>query len=130
MSNKFDVPENIHCSKSHEYTLVEGNNATIGITDYAAEQLGEIVYVELPDAGASFQKGDVFGTVESVKAASEMYMPLSGTITEINNDLATEPELINDDPYGKGWIIKVSNINVSELEDTLSHGDYLSFVEE
>lgn len=127
MSN---IPENIYCLKSHEYVVVDGENATIGITDYAAEQLGEIVYVELPETGTKLNKGDVFGTVESVKAASEMYMPVSGTVEKVNEELETEPELINEDPYTKGWIIKVSGVNRDELKDALPHKEYLSLIEE
>lgn len=125
-----EIPDNIICSKSHEYIIVENNVATIGITSYAAEQLGEIVYVELPEIGASFSKGDTFGTVESVKAASEMYMPLSGKISEVNELLTSEPELINEDCYNRGWIVKVVDFNESDLEDTLNMEDYLTYIEE
>lgn len=125
-----EIPDNILCSRSHEYIIVENNVATIGITSYAAEQLGEIVYVELPEIGASFSKGDTFGTVESVKAASEMYMPLTGKIIEVNELLTSEPELINEDCYHRGWIAKVVDFSEADLEDTLSMEDYLTYIEE
>ena len=130
MTSKVNIPDNIYCTKSHEYVVIENDTAILGITEYASEQLGEIVYVELPDVGTKLSKGDVFGTVESVKAASELYMPLSGTISEVNEKLITEPELINEDCYNEGWIVKVSEFSEQDLEEALSMEDYLSFIEE
>lgn len=125
-----NLPENILFAKSHEYIRIDKDVAYIGITQYATEQLGEVVFVELPEVGAKLSKGDIFGTVESVKAASELYMPTSGTIIEINDTLTTEPESVNEDCYGKGWIIKVSDFDQSDLADALSLDDYLLYIEE
>ncbi|MEW5818973.1 MAG: glycine cleavage system protein GcvH [Cyanobacteriota bacterium] len=129
MSN-LETPENIHCTRSHEYVIVDGETGIIGITQYATEQLGEIVYVELPEVGTTIPKGEAFGTVESVKAASEIYMPVSGTISEINHRLTSEPELINDDCYNEGWIIKVADFSKEDLEEAMPMDEYLSFIEE
>lgn len=130
MSQNVDIPENIYCTRSHEYIIFENGTGVIGITQYAADQLGEIVYVELPDVESKLTKGDVFGTVESVKAASELYAPISGKIIEVNERLTSEPELINDDCYGAGWLVKVIDIPENDLDDTLSMDDYLSFIED
>lgn len=125
-----NLPENILCAKSHEYIKIEGNTAYIGISQYATEQLGEVVFVELPEVGIKLSKGEIFGTVESVKAASELYMPVSGTISDINSRLTSEPELVNEDCYEKGWIIKISDFSQNELESLLSIDDYLLYIEE
>ncbi len=118
--------EKILCSKTHEYILEnEGKIYTVGLTDYAVEQLGDIVFLELPEVGANFNKGDVFATVESVKAASEIYMPISGTITEINENVVNSPEILNEDPYTNGWLVKVDfSGNEVELSDLLDYDDY------
>lgn len=118
--------EKVLCSKSHEYILEnEEKNYTVGLTDYAVDQLGDIVFLELPEVGASFNKGDVFATVESVKAASEIYMPVSGTITEINESVVDSPELLNENPFEKGWLVKVDFTgNDVELSDLLDYDDY------
>lgn len=119
------VPEGILCSKSHEYILEEGNNYQIGLTDYATEQLGDVVFIELPEVGAEFVKGEVFATVESVKAASEIYMPISGTIVEINEAIVEKPELLNESPYENGWLIKVDSPNAhKDSGDLLEYEDY------
>ncbi len=120
------ITEGILCSKTHEYILENSpKNYSIGLTDYAIEQLGDIVFLELPEVGASFNKGDVFATIESVKAASEIYMPISGTVTEINEDLVNAPETLNEGPFEKGWLVKVdftgSDVELSEL---LDYNDY------
>lgn len=99
--------ETILCSKSHEYVYEKDGNYYIGLTDYAIEQLGDIVFVELPEVGASYAKGEIFGTVESVKAASEIYMPVSGKVVEINEQLIEKPELLNEQPFQDMWLIKV-----------------------
>lgn len=120
------VPEGILCSKSHEY-LLEGENCifTVGLTDYAVEQLGDIVFVELPEVGAAFSKGEVFATVESVKAASEIYMPVSGKIVEINEEIVESPEILNESPYEKGWLVKIENNDAHpETGDLLEYADY------
>ena len=123
--------ENMLCSKTHEYVLSEDRkNYTIGLTDYAIEQLGDIVFLELPEVGANFNKGDVFATVESVKAASEIYMPISGTITEINENAVDAPETLNENNYEQGWLVKVDFTgNEIELSDLLEYSDYIEEVQ-
>jgi len=123
-------PETALCTKTHEYLIPDNDQMKIGITDHAVEQLGDIVFVELPEVGAKFAKGDVFGTIESVKAASELYMPIDGTVSEINDKLTTEPELINDDCFGKGWLIKISNYDKNELDLMMPYKEYKEYIEE
>ena len=125
------ITEKILCSKSHEFLLDNGDNTfTIGLTDYAVEQLGDIVFLELPEVGASFNKGDVFATIESVKAASEIYMPISGTITEINENAVDAPETLNENNYEQGWLVKVEFTgNEIELSDLLEYNDYIEEVQ-
>ena len=101
------VPEELQYTKSHEWVRTEGDTATIGITDHAQEELGDIVYVELPEEGATFGTGDSFGTVESVKAVSDLYTPVGGEVVEVNEALEDSPEKINEDPYGEGWMVKL-----------------------
>lgn len=124
------VKDNILCSKSHEYVYEENGSYTIGLTDYAINQLGDIVFVELPEIGAKYSKGEIFGTVESVKAASELYMPVSGTILEINEQLIEKPELLNELPFDEVWLMKVSAESYSEdSADMLSYSKYKEEVE-
>lgn len=123
-----EILDQIYCMKSHEYVLVEADTAKIGITDYAVEQLGDIVFVELPEVGSSFIKGEVFGTIESVKAASELYMPLSGKVVAINESLLTEPELVNQDSFEAGWLIKVQDFAEDELNDAMTYEEYKEFI--
>lgn len=120
------LTEGILCSKSHEYILEKNGKYIIGLTDYAIEQLGDIVFLELPDVGAEFVKGEVFATIESVKAASEIYMPISGKIVEINEAVVDTPEILNESPYEKGWLVKIeaSNAAVDSL-DLLEYNDYI-----
>ncbi len=119
------ITEKILCSKSHEYLLEEDEHYTVGLTDYAVEQLGDIVFVELPEAGTEFKKGETFATVESVKAASEIYMPVSGKILEVNETIADAPETLNEDCYEKGWLVKIEPTgDDSELADLLEYEDY------
>ena len=120
------VTENILCSKSHEYLLKnEDETYTIGLTDYAVDQLGDIVFLELPDVGVTFSKGEAFATVESVKAASEIYMPISGKILEVNTVLVDTPEVLNEDVYENGWLVKVKATgDISEQDDLLEYEDY------
>ena len=118
--------ESILCAKTHEYIYAnEDKNYTVGLTDYAVEQLGDIVFLELPEVGASFNKGEVFATVESVKAASEIYMPISGSITEVNDNVVNSPEILNESPYENGWLVKIdfTGDNI-ELSDLLDYKDY------
>ena len=123
------VPEGILCSRSHEY-LLEGDSCyVIGLTDYVIERLGDIVFVELPEVGSFFEKGEVFATVESVRAASEIYMPISGTVVEINEKLIESPEILNNEPFGEGWLIKVeSETAVIDSSDLLEYVDYMDEV--
>ena len=121
------VPEELQYTRSHEWVRTENDTATIGITDYAQEELGDIVYVELPEEGATFDAGDSFGTVESVKAVSDLYTPVGGDVVEVNEALNDSPEKINEDPYGDGWIVK---LRVSDEGDLLSASDYEQLLEE
>ncbi len=117
--------DDILCTKSHEYLLQQGDTYTIGLTDYAIEQLGDIVFLELPSVDDEFSKGDTFANIESVKAASEIYMPISGKVTEINEKLIDSPEMLNEDCYENGWLIKVKHTaGEDELADLLSYSDY------
>lgn len=119
------LTEGILCSKSHEYLFEKDGNYIIGLTDYAIEQLGDIVFLELPDVGAEFVKGEVFATIESVKAASEIYMPIAGKIVEINEAVVDNPEILNESPYEKGWLVKVtSETAVVDSVDLLEYDDY------
>lgn len=119
------ITEKILCSKSHEYLLEENGNYVIGLTDYAIEQLGDIVFVELPETGSEYKKGDTFATIESVKAASEIYMPVSGKIIEVNDAIADSPEILNEDCYEKGWLVKIKKTgDESEFADLLEYEDY------
>lgn len=118
------LPQDLKYTASHEYVRMAGDEATVGITDFAAEQLGDVVYAELPEVGRVLEKGAVFGVVESVKAVSDLYSPVSGTVSEINEELNDEPSLINDDPYGKGWIIKLKPANAADLADALTPEQY------
>lgn len=120
------ITEKILCSKSHEYILKNDDNTyTVGLTDYAVEQLGDIVFLELPENNSEFKKGETFATVESVKAASEIYMPISGKIIEVNEALADAPETLNEDSYEKGWLVKIEATgDESEQNDLLEYEDY------
>ena len=120
------ITEKILCSKSHEFLLDnEDGTYTVGLTDYAVEQLGDIVFLELPDIETSFAKGEPFATVESVKAASEIYMPISGRIIEINGDAIDTPEVLNDNCYELGWLVKIEPLgDISEQDDLLEYEDY------
>lgn len=115
--------ENILCSKSHEYIL-KGTPATVGLTDYAIEQLGDIVFLELPEVGDEYSKGDTFANIESVKAASEIYMPVSGKIVEVNSELVDSPESLNEDCYENGWLVKVEVTNTEDYSDLLTYAEY------
>ncbi len=122
------APEGILCSRTHEWALEDGNTVIIGLTDYGVEQLGEIVFVELPEVGSEFTKNEVFATIESVKAASEIYMPVSGKIIEVNEELINSPELINEDVWEKGWLVKVECDTFQE--DSLGLLEYEDYKEE
>ena len=116
--NELNFSGDVKYAKDHEYALLEGDTVKVGLDDYAQDQLGDIVFVEMPELGDTFKQGDVFATVESVKAVSECYMPVGGEITAINEELEDEPELVNSDPYGKGWLVEIKPGDVAEM-DTL-----------
>jgi glycine cleavage system H protein len=124
--NELSFPEDVRYAESHEWVKAAGDTARIGITDYAQDQLGDIVFVELPDVGESFEKGAEFGTVESVKAVSELYLPVSGEIVAINEALEDAPELINNTPFSDGWMIEVKLDDSSELDALMDKDAYLS----
>ncbi len=127
--NKLDFPKELKYSKSHEYLKISGNQATIGITSYASNELGDIVYIELPEVGKAYNLGDKFGVIESVKSVSELYLPNSGKILEVNKDLNDHPELINQDPYGKGWMLKIElTSDPTQNKDLISADEYSNFV--
>jgi glycine cleavage system H protein len=125
-----NVPENLKYTKEHEWIRVEGNNAFVGITDYAQGELGEIVFLEVETVGETLAEGEVFGTVEAVKTVSELYMPIGGEVLEFNTELEDAPELVNDDPYGKGWIIKMSLTDATQLNQLLSAEEYSALIGE
>ncbi len=122
-------PANLKYTKEHEWIKVDGNNATVGITDYAQHSLGDIVFVELPKVGAGLTQGKTFGTVESVKAVSDIYAPASGTVTAVNDELSNAPEKINQDAHG-AWMVKMTVSNPAELKSLLSSADYEKFIAE
>ena len=122
-----NVPEDLHYSKDHEWVRVDGNEAIIGITDYAQDSLGDVVYVELPKAGEDFAANEPFGSVESVKAVSEVFTPIAGTVVTINESLADEPETVNSDPYGSGWMVRLKMANPGEVDSLLTAAEYEDF---
>lgn len=127
MSN---VPENLKYTKDHEWLLQEGGTSVVGITDHAQKTLGDVVYVELPNVGQSVEAGGSFGTVESVKAVSELFAPVSGKVVEVNSELEASPELLNEEPYGDGWIIKIQPSNPKEIDSLLSPAAYADLVKQ
>ena len=122
-----NIPDDLHYSKDHEWVRVEGNVAVVGITDYAQDSLGDVVYVELPKASDEFAANEPFGSVESVKAVSEVFSPVSGEIVGINDALADAPEKVNTDPYGDGWMIRVKMSNAGEVDSLLTAAEYEDF---
>ena len=122
-----NVPENLHYSKDHEWVRVDGELAIVGITDYAQNSLGDVVYVELPKPGEEFTSNEAFGSVESVKAVSEMFTPVSGQVVEVNEALADEPEKVNSDPYGDGWMIRLKMASPGEVDSLLTAAEYEDF---
>lgn len=125
-----EIPKELRYSEEHEWAAVDDNIATIGITDYAQEQLGDVVYIELPETGTPVTKGDKFGVVESVKAVSDIYSPLTGTVVTVNTGLPNTPETINEEPYGDGWMIRVEMSDPEELNDLMTAAEYKKFIEE
>lgn len=125
---KMNIPADLKYTKDHEWVKVEGDVATIGITDFAQRELGDIVYVEVETVGDNLSKEEVFGTVEAVKTVSDLFMPIGGEVLELNNEIETNPEIVNSDPYGKGWMIKVKISDASELDALMSSSDYQNLV--
>ena len=123
--NELKFPDDVRYAESHEWARSEGDRVTIGISDYAQDQLGDIVFVELPEVGDTLGKGEEFGTVESVKAVSELYLPVAGEVVAINSSLEDVPEKVNNTPYGDGWMIEIKAENPSELDDLLDNDAYL-----
>lgn len=126
--SELNLPEDLKYTDDHEWAKADGDIIRIGISDYAQDQLGDIVFVELPEVGSTFEKGEEFGTVESVKAVSELYMPIGGEVTAINEALADEPERVNSDPYGGGWMIDIKASDPAELDALKSKADYLEML--
>jgi len=119
-----NIPGELMYTKDHEWTKADGDVVTIGITDYAQGELGDVVYVELPESGESVEKDESFGTIEAVKAVADLFCPLSGEITEINEELENDPEIINKDPYGEGWMVKIKLSDTAQLDELMSAADY------
>jgi glycine cleavage system H protein len=122
-----NIPDDLHYSKDHEWVRVDGNVAVVGITDYAQDSLGDVVYVELPKAGDEFAANEPFGSVESVKAVSEVFSPVSGEVIGFNDALADTPEKVNTDPYGDGWMIRIRMSNAGEVDSLLTAAEYEDF---
>lgn len=124
-----NIQENLKYTKDHEWILIEGDEVTIGITDFAQGELGDIVFVEVETVSENLDKDEVFGTIEAVKTVSDLFMPISGEVIAFNEELESTPELINQDPYGKGWIVKIKISDTADLEDLLSSEAYKNMVE-
>lgn len=127
-SMSMNFPANLRYTKDHEWISLEGDVATIGITDYAQRELGDIVYVEVDTIGKKLEAGEVFGTVEAVKTVSDLFLPVSGTITELNSALGNAPELVNNDPYGEGWMVKMTVTNPADVESLMDAAAYEAVV--
>lgn len=119
-----NVPENLHYTEDHEWIIVDGDTARIGITAFAAEQLGDVVFVEIETEGETLDKGDTFGTIEAVKTVSDLFMPVGGEVLEVNPKLEETPEIVNNDPYGEGWMVKIKVTDASEIDSLLSPETY------
>ena len=123
-----NVPANLKYTKEHEWIRIEGDVAYVGITDYAQSELGEIVFVEVETVGETLKEGEVFGTVEAVKTVSDLYLPIDGEILEFNESLMDAPELVNDDPYNDGWMVKITVLDVTQVDNLLSATDYEALI--
>ena len=123
-----NFPETLKYTKDHEWLLLNGDTGTVGITDHAQGELGDVVFVELPAIGKTVRQHDSFGTIEAVKAVSDLFSPVSGTVLEVNGSLQGKPELVNQDPYGKGWMLKIKIGSLSEISSLLSASDYKSLI--
>lgn len=124
-----NIPENLLYTEDHEWVKLDGDYAFVGITDFAQKELGDIVFVEVETQGEDLDKGESFGTIEAVKTVSDMFMPLTGTVIEFNEELETDPEVINKDPYEKGWIVKIQMADKSELDELLDKEAYLEIID-
>jgi glycine cleavage system H protein len=123
-----NFPDNLKYTKDHEWILVEGTTATVGITAFAQSELGDIVYVEVESVGETIDQNEVFGTIEAVKTVSDLFLPVKGTISELNEELADSPEKVNEDPYGAGWIVKMDLSDLSQLDTLLSADEYKELI--
>ena len=123
------IPADLKYTEDHEWVRVEGDTAVVGITDYAQNELGDVVFVEIETEGEELEKGETFGTVEAVKTVSDLFMPVGGTVAEVNQTLADDPELVNKDPYGEGWMIKISLKDAAEVDKLMSADDYKNMIE-
>mgnify|MGYP005844454763 FL=1 len=123
-----NIPADLKYTEDHEWLRVEGDTATVGVTDFAQGELGDVVFVEIETEGEELDKGETFGTVEAVKTVSDLFMPVGGEVSEVNEELADEPELVNKDPYGKGWMVKIKMADTSEADDLMSADDYEKMV--
>lgn len=123
-----NFPDNLKYTKDHEWVLVDGDVATIGVTDFAQSELGDIVFVDISSQGDILAAHEVFGTVEAVKTVSDLYMPVSGEVIEVNANMDASPESVNSDPYGDGWMVKVKMSNLAEVDGLMSHADYVAMV--
>lgn len=123
-----NFPDNLKYTKDHEWVLVDGDVATIGVTDFAQGELGDIVFVDISSQGDTLAAHEVFGTVEAVKTVSDLYMPVSGEVIEVNANMDASPESVNSDPYGDGWMVKVKMSSPSEVDGLMSHADYVAMV--
>lgn len=123
------IPADLKYTQDHEWVRVEGDVAVVGVTDFAQGELGDVVFVEIETEGETLDKGETFGTVEAVKTVSDLFMPVGGEVAEFNEDLADDPELVNKDPYGKGWMIKVNIADAAELEDLMDADAYKAMIE-
>jgi glycine cleavage system H protein len=124
-----NIPENLKFTEDHEWISIDGDIATVGVTDFAQGELGDIVFIEIETEGETLEKGEIFGTVEAVKTVSDLFMPVGGEVIELNEALVDEPELVNKDSYGKGWMVKIKMSNLEELEALLSPEAYKGMIE-
>ena len=123
-----NVPDNLKYTKDHEWLRVEGHNAFVGVTDFAQSELGDIVFVEVETVGETLQKEDVFGTIEAVKTVSDMFMPVEGEVIEFNTAIEDNPDIVNKDPYGKGWMIKIKIVDIKDIDELLTPQEYKSLI--
>jgi len=123
------IPADLKYTEDHEWVKVDGDTVVVGITNFAQGELGDVVFVEIETEGEELDKGETFGTVEAVKTVSDLFMPVGGEVSEVNEELADEPELVNKDPYGKGWMVKIKVADTSELDDLMSAADYEKMIE-